>query len=120
MKKILLIDDDELVIYALKRYLEKNGFHVISLNSGKSVLEKIKETNPNIVITDIIMPDVEGMEVITKIRNINKQLPIIAISGGSRYVDKTFLTTAEMLGASASLEKPLDEEKLLELINNLI
>ena len=58
MKKILLIDDDELVIYALKRYLEKNEFQVVGLNSGKEILEKIEKINPDIVITDIIMPDV--------------------------------------------------------------
>jgi len=119
MKKILLIDD-ELVVYALKRYLERKEFEVITLNTGKEVLEKIKETNPDIVITDIIMPDVEGMAVITEVRSLYKQLPIIVISGGSKYIDNSFLTTAVMLGANASLEKPFKEDELLELINSLI
>lgn len=119
MKKILLIDDDELVLYAIKRYLCKKGFEVETLTSGEKAIEKYKSFNPDIVITDIIMPDIEGIEVISSLRNIDSNIPIIAISGGSRRLDTSYLIGAELIGANATLEKPFEEEKLVEYINKL-
>ncbi|QKF82525.1 response regulator [Halarcobacter ebronensis] len=119
MKKVLLIDDDELVSYALSRYLEKKDFEVETLSSGLKAIEKYKNFNPDIIITDIIMPDVEGLELITALRKIDTNIPIIAISGGSRRLDTSYLISAELIGANATLEKPFEEEELVELINSL-
>lgn len=119
MKKVLLIDDDELVRYALKRYLEKKDFRVETLPSGQNAVEKYRSFGPDIIVTDIIMPDIEGIELITTIRNIDPDIPIIAISGGSRRLDTSYLINAELIGANATLEKPFEEEKLVEYINKL-
>lgn len=119
MKKVLLIDDDELVLYALSKYLQRKGFEVETLGNGKKVIEVYKSFNPDIIVTDIIMPDVEGLELITAIRKIDDNIPIIAISGGSRRLDTSYLMSAELIGANATLEKPFEEEELVEYINKL-
>ena len=119
MKKVLLIDDDELVVYALNKYLSRKGFEVITLNSGKKAIATYKSFQPDIIITDIIMPEVEGIELISEIRRIDTNIPIIAISGGSRLLDTSYLSTAELIGANATLEKPFEEEVLVEYIYKL-
>eukprot|EP01029_Cantina_marsupialis_P020590 TRINITY_DN483965_c0_g1_i3.p2 TRINITY_DN483965_c0_g1~~TRINITY_DN483965_c0_g1_i3.p2 ORF type:complete len:121 (+),score=22.56 TRINITY_DN483965_c0_g1_i3:447-809(+) len=120
MKKVLLVEDDGLVSFALTRYLKRKNFEVHALPSGKKAIETYKSFKPDIIITDIIMPDIEGLELITTLREIDKNIPIIAMSGGSRRLDTSYLTTAELIGANASLEKPFEEEELVELINKLI
>lgn len=119
MKKVLLIDDDDLVLYALTKYLTKEGFKVEILSSGSEAIEKYKSFKPDIIVTDIIMPDVEGIELISSIRQIDENIPIIAISGGSRRLDTSYLRNAELIGANATLEKPFDEEELVSYINKL-
>lgn len=119
MKKVLLIDDDELVSYALQRFLEKSNYEVKSLTSGVGALNELSKFLPDIVVTDIIMPDIEGIELITNIRQVNREIPIIAMSGGSRKLGSSHLISAKLLGANETLEKPFDEEKLVEIIENL-
>lgn len=119
MKKILLIDDDELVLYSLKKYLVRENFEVETLTSGYGAIDKYKIFKPDIIITDIIMPDVEGIELISSLRQIDKKIPIIAISGGSRRLDTSFLLSAELIGANLTLEKPFEMEELIECINKL-
>jgi CheY-like chemotaxis protein len=119
MAKVLLVEDDKLVAYALNRYLTKQGHRVIELPNGVRVLETIAAEAPDILVTDLIMPDVEGLEVIVKVRKEYPSLPIIAMSGGSRLVDASYLDTARQLGADKVLRKPFDEAELDGLIDAL-
>ena len=66
------------------------------------------------------MPEIEGIELIMSLRKSHPELPIIAISGGSRKVDTRYLSSAKKLGAFATLEKPFDEQELLNLISSKI
>lgn len=119
MKKILLIDDDELVVYALGKYLQRKGFEVKTLPSGKDAISTYKSFQPDVIITDIIMPDVEGLELILEFRKIDSNIPIIAMSGGSRRLDTSYLESASLIGANITLEKPFEEEELIKHIDNL-
>lgn len=122
MKKILLIDDDEDFNRSLKDYLEHEGYTVISAVNGKEGLKKIYECDPDLIITDIIMPEVDGMELLTKIKNNPKifQEKIIAISGGGRMDKKLYLNIAKDLGADYVFDKPLDSEALIAAVKTLI
>lgn len=120
MTKILLIDDDKIVCHALKAFLEKNSFKVIVLNDGERVLHTLNDEQPNLIITDLVMPNVEGIELISQIREKDEGIPIIAISGGGKVLDKTFLNVAETIGANATLVKPFQSSVLLQTINSLI
>lgn len=119
MAKVLLVDDDELVVYALSRYLRKCGHEVLTLPSGLKVLTTIQDETPDIVVTDIIMPDVEGLEVIIAVKQAFPNLPIIAMSGGGRLVDTSYLDTARYLGTDQVLQKPFDEAELERHIRTL-
>jgi len=118
--KILIIDDDVSINKVLKKVLEMEGHDVYSAYDGKEaipILEKIP--NIELVITDIVMPEKEGIETIMDIRKTNKAIKIIAISGGGRLKPDSYLVLAEKLGADAVLKKPFDGDELLETIEKI-
>jgi CheY-like chemotaxis protein len=114
---ILVIDDEEMVRATLRLALEAAGHRVLEAGNGRDGL-RLLETNPvDLTITDIIMPEKEGIETIIEIRRRQPEAKIIAISGGSRSQDIDFLRIAERLGAVHSLAKPFSPQMLIELVN---
>jgi DNA-binding response OmpR family regulator len=109
---ILLIDDEALVRQGLSLTLTEAGHSVECAADGEAGMRKLEARLPDIVITDIVMPDQEGIETIIAIRKANPNLPIIAISGGSA----DFLHAASALGATRILRKPFGGAALLALI----
>ena len=112
MAKIIYIEDDDNVRYAISKLLTKNGHSVIEATNGFEGIELIKKSEVDIVLTDIVMPVMEGMELIAHLVKEYPGLPIIAISGGTT----DYLTFATRMGATEILPKPINEEKLLEYI----
>ncbi len=119
MKKILLIDDDELVRYSLVRGLEQFDYQIVELENGLKALKAIESEQPDIMITDLIMPEQEGIATIRQVHKSYPNLSIIAISGGGRNIGAEHLDIAQALGASATLSKPLDIQELNTLIEQL-
>lgn len=120
MASILLIEDDELVRTSLSLALKGAGHTVHLARDGREGIEKFSSLNPDLIITDIIMPNQEGIETIVEIRRMNAILPIIAISGagGSGSVD--FLKAATVLGATKVLRKPFGANALIGAINDCL
>lgn len=114
--KVLVIDDDVLVRGALASALASQGHEVTDAENGKRGLEIFQQCPPDLLITDIIMPEQEGIETIVQIRKTNPDLPIVAISGGGRFGGVDFLRMARSLGADVVLEKPFTVEALLESV----
>lgn len=117
---ILVIDDDELIRTTLKTTLEKVGYEVTLAAEGRSGLKAFAAKPADLVITDIIMPDTEGIETITQLRRQYPDLPIIAVSGGGRTGRKEFLEVAQKLGASRVIAKPFSRDKLLDEVRGLL
>src|SRR5512133_1365223 len=117
--KILIIDDEEMIREGLMITLEMEGFEVKICNDGKEAMKIIPEFKPEIIITDIIMPDVDGIEVIISLRKLDKPPKIIAISGGGRISAGDHLKSARQLGAACTLTKPFSSKELLNCIKNL-
>lgn len=113
---ILVIDDDDLVREYLVDLLSSQSYMVISAETGNEGLDMFVEHKPDLVVTDLIMPEKEGIETITAIRNFNQQIPIIAISGFS----DDYLRAAQRLGASATFRKPLDSAEFLSSVAKLV
>ena len=119
MQKILVIDDDYAVRYTLSRILRANGYDVVTAADGARGMTMFHSEHPDVVITDIIMPEQEGLETILKIRRERPEVRIIAISGGGRLapnrVDSKMelLVAARGLGADSVIPKPFDEETVL-------
>ena len=110
MTKILLAKDEERVRALLKGVLESNGYEVQEASSGKEALQSYARSPPDLILTDLVMPDMEGIELITKIRKSDPNLKIIAMSG-SNYLD-----VAEKLGADRILAKPFSNKALLNAV----
>jgi len=113
MKKILLIDDELDILEILKEFLEFRGFNVIHFDNPVKAIKNFHPDYYNIVITDLNLPDMSGCELLSKIRDIDRNIPIIIISGYLEDIQKENILTK---GASAYLEKPFNLKQLENLI----
>ena len=120
MKKILIIDDESQIRTMLKMMLEKEGFDTIVASNGKEGMQLFREEAVDLVITDIIMPEKEGVELIQELKKNDSNLPIIAISGGGKNSPDTYLNIAKLLGAYAVFEKPVAKEKLINAVKEAL
>lgn len=110
--EILLIDDDDRVRKTVALMLKELGHGVQEADSGITGLQRFREISPDLVITDIIMPDMEGVETIVELRKLQPDVQIIAMSGGGRIKNTDFLKMASSAGAAVTLSKPFDDEDL--------
>lgn len=120
MKQILIIDDDNLVRGMMAKAIQKAGYNVKEASDGNEGLQIILHYPIDLVITDMLMPDKEGVETIIEIREIRKDLKIVAMSSGGKKQDMTFLKMAEGVGANKLLKKPFRPSELLETIKGLL
>lgn len=119
-KVILVIDDEQLIRLQIRNALELEGYAVREAANGLEGLASIAETVPDVVITDILMPEKEGIETIIELRRRHPAMRIIAISGGGRTGNRDFLLTAKHLGADRTLAKPFGLNDLLSLVRDVI
>jgi CheY-like chemotaxis protein len=120
MARILLIDDDDSFRTMLGLTLKHFGHAVVEAPNGKEGLKLLPQANADLVITDIVMPEKDGIEVILELRKKQPDLKIIAISGGARISAATHLQAAKYLGAAKILPKPFTNEALLAAISELL
>jgi CheY-like chemotaxis protein len=113
MKKILIIDDNEMVRSTIARLLELAGYETVTADNGSEGLVRMREDRPDLIITDIIMPVKEGIETIREMLIAQPSAKIIAISGGGRHANMNFLEAARTLGAIDVIEKPFEPEDLV-------
>ena len=120
MARILVIDDEELIRMTVVQTLEGAGHTVVEAVDGDDGVKKFREAPADLVITDILMPNKEGIETITELRGIQPDLLIIAMSGGGRQKNTSFLDIAEKMGAAAVLKKPFRIDELQQTVDNLL
>ncbi len=120
MKRILVIDDDEQIRLMLRMTLERNGFEVCEAGDGREGLRRFCTEQPDLVITDLVMPEKEGIETIMEIRQHTPDVKIIAISGGGKVNPQNYLELAHRLGAQRTFSKPVDIKELLNSIVSLL
>lgn len=120
MADILIIDDEEMVRLTLRETLELAGHTVREATDGALGLQALAEQTPDLVISDLIMPNKEGVETIAEIRQAHPRLPIIAISGGGRIGATDFLEVAKNVGANRTISKPFDPDDLVEIVDAVI
>jgi len=120
MKKILVIDDEAPVRKVITRYLEHDGFAVTSVGTFEDAIAAVREQFFNLVITDIILPGKNGIELIADLDKEVPGLKYIAISGGGQIPAELYLESARNQGASITLMKPFDRTELLSAVHELI
>ena len=118
MAKILVIDDEDRLRRMVRRILVGAGHEVIEAADGEAGLRRFAEENPEIVVSDILMPQKEGIETITELRRMNATVWIVAMSGGGTSHNLMFLDFAKALGADAALAKPFRAEALLAAVEH--
>lgn len=120
MKNILIIDDIKGVRHNIQRNITELGYQFTSADNGEAGLDHFKRDKYDLVITDIVMPKMDGTEVITEIKKISPSTPIIAISGGNIDVPLDEVIKFAKEQADYVLEKPFSNEQLTEVIQQFI
>jgi len=118
-KHILVVDDDDMLRSYVRELLKLNNFQVSEAADGKEGLKEFREKTPDLVITDIIMPEMEGISFIRKLREYSQDTPIIAMTGNVHGHMDEYLEISSQIGANEILRKPIKSEEFLDAINRL-
>jgi CheY-like chemotaxis protein len=120
MARILIADDNAEVREAIRVMLEEAGLEVVEAKDGKEALGELRSRRVDLVLCDVFMPDVDGLEVIRTLRKEFPQLKVVAMSGGGSKGLSDVLPIAMRLGAAEVLYKPFDQSRLLKSILQLL
>jgi two-component system response regulator (stage 0 sporulation protein F) len=120
MSRILVIDDEAAVRTLLRRALEAAGHRVLEARDGREGVRAYTAESPDLVITDIVMPDQEGLQCIREMRQLDPEVRIIAISGAARYQSMDVLDIARHFGARHAFRKPFDLTQLLAAVQETL
>ncbi len=113
MYEIIVVDDEPMIREGLKMALEMEGHNTTTASDGREALRILDNKRPDLIITDIIMPECDGIEVICSVKERSPNTKIMAISGGGRINAKDHLKIAKQLGACSVMTKPFSTEELL-------
>ena len=122
VKKILVIDDEELITKSLLKLLSNEGYNTTVAKSGKEALEKVKKIDVDLIISDVRMPEMDGIETIKEIRSYleksnKKPIPEVLITG---YADADKYTSAMELEVNDYLYKPFNNKEFLQIVKKTI
>lgn len=117
---ILVVDDEPTMRQLLQHTLETAGHHVACAGGGRSASQLMRQQPFDLVITDILMPEQDGLELITELRRKHPEMRIVAMSGGGLIDAKLYLQSAKGLGAAALLKKPFNRDQLLETVDRVL
>ena len=120
MARILLIDDDDGVRASVEATLRHAGHSVVAARNGREALAFFGNNSFDLIVTDIVMPEMEGIETIIEFRKVGRSIPILAMSGGGqRRETAPYLDAAQKLGADAALRKPFSAAQLRATVDRL-
>jgi CheY-like chemotaxis protein len=120
LKSILIIEDQQNLRSVVKSTLERLGYRVHEAGNGREGIEVYKRTAPDLVITDLIMPEKEGLETIRDLKKMVPDVKIIAMTGAGRANSKDFLKMARLFGAAIALSKPFTFPELAKSVEAMI
>lgn len=119
-QKILVIDDDKDVRDLVCLLLESRGYEATAAPGGKQALESVRLSPPDLVITDVVMPDMDGFEVLLSLRSLAPEVKTLVMSGGGRLSPEQYLKTARGLGAGGVLRKPFTRAEFLDTVRRVL
>jgi DNA-binding response OmpR family regulator len=120
MARILLVEDDRALSQVLQGAIEDCGHNVLEAFDGTSAWEIVREKPLDLVITDIFLPDKDGLELIRELKHSTPKIKIIAMTGGAGFDKDIYLRAAVFLGADSRIEKPFQIQELLSSIEELL
>ena len=120
LKNILLVDDEEPIRKMIRAVLGEDSYSFIEASNGAKALEILETQSFDLIITDVIMPDCDGIELVLNVRKKLPDIQVIVMSGGGRVRADPYLSLAEKLGAARVFEKPFDTTELRETVSELL
>lgn len=117
---IVVIDDHPEHLDYLAMLLRRAGYAVVAFNKAQAALDYVAQSPVELIITDVFMPDLDGIEVLMALRRSFPDLPVIAVSGIGPRAQPLFLGVMRHLGARATFTKPLDDVALLSTVARLV
>jgi DNA-binding response OmpR family regulator len=117
---ILVIDDDLFMLSFVRKMLQKASHRVVTAPDATLGIEFFRRQRPALVITDIMMPDKDGIETIRILRGLDAAIPIIAMSGGGRLGFTQILNAAKQLGADETISKPFAPDEFLAVVARVL
>ncbi len=121
MKRILILEDDEQFRKFLADILADEGYQVDAVSDGTQGLTAVADNRFDLIITDMFMPETDGMQFLREIRNKHRSMKVIGMSGGGRGVfPSEVLPAFEILGAQKTIDKPFTKKELLPLVHELL
>ena len=120
MARVLVIDDEASIRKLLRSILELDGHEVEEADDGSSGIKKYRQNPSDLVITDLIMPEKEGIETIVELKREFPRLKVIAVSGGGVVGPSTYLKMAQKVGADRVFEKPFGFDEMRDAVAELL
>ncbi|HUT22857.1 MAG TPA: response regulator [Sumerlaeia bacterium] len=120
MARILVVDDDDQVRAFIAQLLLRQGYQVVEASDGAQAIRLFREEPADLIITDLIMPEKEGIETIAELRRDYPHVKIIAMSGGGRVGPVSYLQLASKLGAKRTFAKPFDPIEMLRAVREML
>ncbi len=120
MARILVVDDDESIRMMLRLILEGEGYEVTEADDGDKAIKAYRQEQCDLIITDIVMPEKEGLQMIMELKKDFPDVKIIVMSGGGRVAPTSYLNLAQKLGANRAFSKPFERKKLVDAVKELI
>ncbi len=114
--RILVVDDEQDIRDVACLLLQKSGYAATSFAGGQAALDAMEKESYDLVLTDMLMPDMDGVELITEIRRRNPEQIIVAMSGGWHAPKESYLQIAKLYGVEGIIPKPFNREKLVETL----
>ncbi len=118
---ILLVEDEELLRAGVQEVLEIQGYQVITAPDGEQALACLAAQTIDLIITDLVMPKMDGVDFVKQLRKIKPDLPVIVVSGSTRNIMQRYgIDSIQVPGANASLPKPFKSVDLIEQVRQLL
>jgi len=120
VKRILVIDDEPGIRNLLKEMLEISGYEVLLAANGSEGIAQFKTFQPDLIITDMVMPEKNGIEAIMELKKISPGSKIIAISGGGHIAAEKYLMLASALNVESTISKPFEPDQILAAVQSAL
>jgi DNA-binding response OmpR family regulator len=119
-RQILIIEDDVAVRELILQTLSRAGYDVIAAEDGEQGINLFRSRNPDLVITDIVMPQKEGLQTIIELKQESPSVKVIAMSGGGRHSNMDYLKLARKFGARRTVSKPFMRDEMLAAVREVL
>jgi len=120
MANLLIVEDSQELARFLERAAELGGHRVVLAGNGREALDRFAEGGIDLMVLDLVMPEMDGLEALDRLRKMNPSCPVLAISGGGRVGAEDYLRIAAELGAERTLAKPFTAQQFLSEVDALL